>query len=522
MGESPKRQVARAALIVGVANALVVPLSLINQILIGRAFGTGSEMDAFTFAQVIPGGLQTILIANLTVLFIPTFIEYLETGRQQDAWNAVSAVFYLLVTLTSLTALGLYLFATPTIRLVAPGFSEANIALCTHLFRILLVAAGLSTLGGALSAVLNAYQHFLTPAMGPILLRLTSIVLVWFWADKFGIYVLAWVVLLSAMLSVGVQLIPFFRRINFNWRQGIYHPLFRDFVPFLLPLIAFRLLDQGNAVVTQSIASTLPEGSVASLGYARRLYTIPSEIFIAAISTAIYPTFAQLVARGDKEQLGESILFGLRLLGLLVIPTMALTLSLGTPIVKLVYERGAFTAQSTRSVVAALNFYALGLLGIGCNSVLGFSFWAQRKYYLLLKIIAVGVAINVALNFLFVRFWGHAGLALATSVAYSLQAMVMAWALKRGIPSLHLGRTLISLGQLGVAGFFAGGLVGTLNTALRWPDTTVGLLVRLVCLGSLSLIVFGGVAWMIRNQDAKGVVQFALRRIGPIGPTGTR
>lgn len=513
MGGSSKRQVARASLIVGTANALVVPLSLISQILIGRAFGTGNEMDAFTIAQVIPSGLQTILIANLTVLFIPVFIEYLENGRQQDAWNAVSAVFYLLMTLTVLMAFGLYVFAIPTIRLIAPGFSEANIMLCAHLFRILLVAAGVSTLGGALSAVLNAYQHFLTPAIGPILLRLTSIVLVWFWADKLGIYVLAWVVLLGAIFSVGVQLIPFSCRVNFNWRQGIYHPIFRDFVPFLLPLIAFRFLDQGNAVVTQSIASTLPEGSVASLGYARRLYTIPSEIFVAAISTAVYPTFAQLVARGDKEQLGESILFGLRLLGLLVIPTMALTLSLGTPIVKLIYERGAFTAQSTRSVVAALNFYALGLLGIGCNSVLGFSFWAQRKYYLLLKIVAIGVAINVALNFLFVRFWGHAGLALATSVAYSSQAVLLAWALKGEIPSLTLGRTLISLGQLGMAGLFAGGLVGTLNTALRWPDTTVGLLARVLLLGSSGLVVFGSVAWMVRNEDTKDAVQFVLQRL---------
>ena len=422
-------------------------VALVREPLIARAFGTSDQLDAYYAAFNIPDLLFTLIAGGaLASVFIPIFMDALNRRGQAEAWQVASAVINLVVLTAAVLAALIAWFAPGLVACcLAPGFDPVQQALTADLMRLILLSTVVFSLAGVLMGVLNARQHFLAPAIAPALYNLGIIGGAVFLAPRFGVYGLAYGVVIGSLLHLAVHLPPLLR-------SGIrYRPvlLLRDpLVVQLAILMAPRMLALGvvkvNTLVGTNLASRLGEGSVSALNLAWVVMQIPETIIATAIATAVFPTLSQYAASGDTEGLRGAITTALRSILLLTVPAMIGLLLLGRPFVQLLYQGGRFTADSTNAVVWALNFYALALLGHSMLEVAARIFYARKDTWTPLLVALAAMALNAVAAILLVGPLLHGGIALANAIAVTCEAGTLLLIAQRRLHGVG-GQALASL-----------------------------------------------------------------------------
>lgn len=439
---------------------------------IAAQFGTSSATDAYVVALTIVNLLYLVLGGALATVFIPLFTQRLADFQGGagggSPWRLASATFNLAALTLGLIALLGMLTAPLLVQLVAPGFSPETAALTTRLTRIMfpitLLAAGSMLVGG----LLNALQHFTLPALSSVVFSLTVTAAVFTFGRSWGIAGLALGTVVATLCQVLVQL-PALRG------RGVrYHPVLdlgspdmQRLLHLMGPVILGNLVAQAYALIERFLASGLSTGSISALNFANRLMLLPFNLFSLAITTAIFPTLSRQAAAGDHRQLGQTTALGLRLNGLLTLPAAAGMLALAGPIVRLVYQRGAFDFQSSAMTTAALSFYLLGLFALGGFTILSRAFYALQDTRTPVLISLLSVAANLALGLLLVGPLQHAGLALAAAAASNLN-LLLAWlVLQRRLPGLGADQLLPPLGRLLAAALLMAGIVWLGNQGME-------------------------------------------------------
>lgn len=159
---------------------------------------------------------------------------------------------------------------------------------------------------------------------------------------------------------------------------GLDNPDARQVWVLFLPIWLGSLLGQVYIVVERALASGLAEGSLAALSFADKLRQLPLGLFVAAISTVLFPTLSELSAKGDKRGLEETLSSGLRLVALITVPAAFGLAMLREPIVRLLFERGAFDASSTATTAAVVLYYSIGIIALAANSVMTFTYYGMQ------------------------------------------------------------------------------------------------------------------------------------------------
>ena len=433
----------------------------VKLLLTTRLFGTGPEIDAFATANQLPELLLALLAAGaLSAAFIPVYSGYLTQSRRRDAESLAGTV----LTLTMLvmgTACFLAILAAPWLVRVAlaPHFPAETQQLTTQMMRIFLLAAALISVSGVFGSVLHSHQHFLTPALGTVLIDLGQITGILLLVPIWGVYGMAWGSVLGAALTVLVQLPALARqrlrlRLQINLRLKGVQEVVRLMGPRIVTLSAFQAVD----LVFIRLASALPAGSIAAFHYAMLvMLSMPKSLFGIAISQVIFPTMAEQYNTGSGRQLRQTVTHGLRATWLLLLPAAVGLLVLGRPAVAFLFERGAFGPESSALVYLLMAIFSVRLLGEASYDVLTLTFFAQHNTHVPMWATLGWMVLNAGLSILLVEPLGIAGLAWATSIA----AVVLATALLAlnlhvggvDVPMLRvtLGRALVSsLGMCGV------------------------------------------------------------------------
>jgi putative peptidoglycan lipid II flippase len=273
-------------------------------------------------------------------------------------------------------------------------------------------------------------------------------------------------------------------------------------------------------MINRMLASGLPEGSISALNYASRLYSLPTGIVVTAVITAIYPTMSQASATKNKQQFVSALDTSLRTVSFLVLPMMVGLLVLATPIVQVVYQRGAFGYSETVATATALFFYSLGLLSVGWNQAINRGFYSMKDTLTPLLVSLGSVTANIAFNLLLVRPMGHGGLALATSIANTVAAVIALFLLRKksgpiGLRSVasSLIKCFIASAIMGVAAYFGWQFAAPVAT---------GQLTRTIVLFAVigvSAAVYFGACIVLRVEE----MEFARKMVGRIiGKFGKR
>lgn len=416
---------------------------LAREMMIGARFGTSADLDAYLAAFRLPDLLfQLVAGGALGSAFIPVFTGCLARRELNGAWRLFSAITNLVLVLMTALAGLMALLAPWLVRtLLAPGFTLAQQALTADLMRWMLLSTVIFGFSGIVMGVLNSFQHFLLPALAPVLYNVSIIAGAWLLAPKLGVYGLVLGVVVGAALHLDVQLFGLWRYgARYQVTLGLYDPHVRTVGRLMAPRVLGLAAVQVNFWVNTLLASALPAGSLSALNYAWLLMLLPQGIVAQGVATAAFPTFAALEAQGRRSDLRRTLSDTLRGVLFLAIPAMAGLFVWRMPLIRLLLERGEFTARSTALTAAALAFYALGLVSHSVVEIVARAFYALHDTRTPVGVGLAAMLGNVLLSLGLRGPLGHAGLALANTIATTIEMTMLVWLLSRRLGGLEWPR----------------------------------------------------------------------------------
>lgn len=513
-------RVAKAAGIVGMATMLSRIFGFIRDMVVAAFFGAGLHTDAFFVAFRIPNLLRRLLgEGSLTASFVPVFTEYMKVRSKDAALELAHIAFTILsVILVVVSILGI-IFSPAIITVMAPGFvhTPSQFELAVFLNRIMFPYIFFISLVALCMGILNSLRHFAAPALSPVILNLSMIGAAFCLRGFFEqpIVALAIGVLIGGVLQLAMQR-PFLRKmgvsLRFNFKFN--HPGIKQMGRLLIPTLIGSGIYQINIFVGTILASLLPKGSVSFLYYADRIVELPLGVFAIAVGTATLPSFSSQVVKGDMEDFKRTISFSMRLILFITIPASVALIALREPILSVLFQRGAFSAQSTILTAQALLYYTLGLWAFSIIRVIDSAFFSLQDRRSPLKAAVVALIVNIACSVTLMFPLKHGGLALATSIASAVNVIMLMVILKKKIGSFLLKDFYISFMKTTMASLAMLGTVALIFVFLPW-NTTAPFKERLLFLTasiSAGIVIFFLTAHLIRCPEMTAITTVIKRK----------
>jgi putative peptidoglycan lipid II flippase len=417
-----KRHLVRSTGVIGFATAVSRVLGFVRDMVIAGFFGTAVYAQAFVVAFRIPNLLRDLVGEGaMNAAFVPVFTGELTKNGKRSFFLLAQVMFNIMVAVLIILTLAGIAAAPLIVKLIAPGFTDdpAKFGITVTLTRAMFPFLLLVGLWAYAMGLLNSLGKFASSAFGPCLLNISVILCAaWFGENVFG---LASGVIMGGALQLAIQLPQLYAS---GWRPRLTlefaHPQARKIGVLLVPRALGACVYQVNVFVSTilaSLSSIVGEGAVAALYYANRIWQLPLAVFGIALAQAVLPAMARHAALNDTAKLKEYLAFSLKVLFFMLIPSSVGLIVLSAPIVRALFERGAFGAYSTMITSQALLYYAVGLVACGGIKVLVSAFYALHDTITPVKTALMSLAINVVLNIAFMWHLKVGGLALATSIS---------------------------------------------------------------------------------------------------------
>ncbi|MBK7177013.1 MAG: murein biosynthesis integral membrane protein MurJ [Chloroflexi bacterium] len=464
------RHLLQSSIIVILLLGLDKLLGLVRTQLVSAAFGTSRTYDAFTAANQLPEVFVTLISGGaLAAAFIPVYSAYLTKEKAQESGRLANTILTLvLIILSGVSALGAIFAPWITRHILVPGFPPDLQLLTANLMRIILIQTTIFGISGVLSSILNAHQHFILPALAPIALNVGYLTGLFLLVPRLGIFGLAWGTVIGAVLHVLIQL-PGLQRYRvrirpaFKLKMSGVHEIIRLMGPRIVTLGAVQIAD----LFIIRITSGLNDGATSGYFYGYYLQQLPETLFGTAVALVLFPTMAEMYNNADINGLKRVASTGLRIIWMLTVPAALGLVLLGKPAITLLLERGAFTPESTQLVYSIVVFFSVRVVSEATLEIAARLFFAQHDTKTPM-IVALGwLVTNIILAYWLVGILGVSGLALASTIAFTLQTAVLLYLNHRRLHGLDwrelglsFGRTLLAatgmaLVILGIGRFIA-------------------------------------------------------------------
>jgi putative peptidoglycan lipid II flippase len=428
------RRLARDVLVMAVATGISRVFGLFRDAAIADRFGASGVYDAFLIAFFVPIFLRQLLAEGaLSTAFIPVYTEAMI--EKTDADRFASNLLSLLLVLFPLVVAAGILLAPVYLPFLASGFPPQRLALSIHLTRILFPFIALVGFAAVFMGILNAHHRFFPAAFAPVLFNLGMITGALVLSPCFPSQPIEGLAL-GALLGGAGQLlyqVPALVKTGFRFRFTLrpVHPGIRAMARLMLPAVFGLAVTQVNLLVDNKIASYLPGGAISSLQYAMRLFQLPLGVFAVSIATALLPRFSADLTRGDEHRFAARLTDGVSATAFILLPAMVGLYAIGPGVIRLLFEHGSFTPADALRTGSALFYYLAGVFPYGLIVLFTRAFYALGRTRVPLVASVCAMAANVAFDLLLVGPMKVGGLALATSIAGAVDALVLAWFLRR-------------------------------------------------------------------------------------------
>ncbi len=482
--------------------------------IISRQFGLSAELDVFNAANNLPDMLFMLISGGaLAIAFIPVLTEVLTKEGRSKAWDLFSNILNIAFILTALAAIVIAIFAEPLVTNqlgIAPGFTEAQTVDTIRLLRLNLISTLIFSLSGLAMAGLQANQHFLLPALAPILydlgqifgalvlaptepLKLGPISLP---AMGFGVDGLVYGVILGALLHLLIQ-VPGLIKYHFRWRPRVdfrdlnTRKVLRLMGPRLLSMLFIQLI----FLAQDNFGSRLPEGSVSALTYGWWIMQVPQTLIGTSIATAILPTLSEMFGSGQFDAMKEKIERAARVMLTLTVPIAIIAGMVLLPLIRLFL---GLEETATIRVVNVSQVFLLGIVGHSLVELFVRSFYSLQKPLVPLLGSAFTLVTYILLGIVLSPLFEAVGVVTANTIAYTLQAILLLVLLNKIMPDpLRLGRsTLKSILAAGVGGAAAYAII-------NWAPVLAGSLVGAVAAFGVGVIL----AALVLRKDLRQIAE---------------
>lgn len=417
-GASTHRRILGAAVIVAVFTAAAKVVFFAKELVVAWQFGTLDLLDAFLIAYAVPSFAINLITGSFNAALIPAYVQVREDQGPTSANGLYASAMTLGILLLTICTGLIVVLAPLYLRILASGFDQDKLSLTITLLYLLspvIILSGITTIRGA---ILNAGEKFAIPALIPVITPVMTIVFILIMGN---IYSLALGLVIGQMTEaflLGVALKRRGVKRSFGW-HGV-DPSLRQVIQQFLPMVAGAFLMGSTQLVDQAFAASLPAGNVAILGYGNKVISFPLQIAAMAIGTSVLPYFSAMLARNDWRAARQMLNRYLKLIFLLAIPATLLLILFSEPLVRLLLQRGAFTAADAKIVADVqaygalqIPFYLGGILIVRLIS-------AMRANHILMWGAVLNVIVNFSADYILMNVFGIVGIAFSTSLVYLL------------------------------------------------------------------------------------------------------
>lgn len=425
---------AKAAAWIMMATMLSKILGFFREQIFANFYGTGIYADVFVLTLNMPSLIMPIIGSAIATTYIPMYVEMKAKKGEEEALkftNNVLNICYILAIAISLLGL---IYTEQFVKIFAAGFVNNPEKFKTAVVFTKIMISGSLFISG--SKILSSYLQVNNSFTAPSLIGLPYNVILISAIILSGITQKIYILPVGALIAMSSQLlfqIPFAKKKSFKYQP--YLNLSDDSIKKLgilvFPMILGVSVAQINTFIDKLLASLLLDGRLSALNYASKLNDFVLAIFVTSIITVIYPKLSKLTNSDDKEGFVNTIVRSSNVVVLVVLPISVGFIILAEPIVRILFERGMFNAESTQLTTIALQLFSLGLLACGVRDVLYRVFYALSDTKTPMINSSIALIINIVLNLILIKPLGHAGLALSTSISSILTAILLFFSLKK-------------------------------------------------------------------------------------------
>lgn len=433
-----RKELIKTSTIIAIITIFAKLIGFLRGIIVAYFYGETWEMDAFFFAENLPGMIFPSICMSLSTAFLPLYVKKKASGDNAVGFansSFKSAVFIAIV-------MGLFgmLISRWIVPVLAPGFEGEQLGLTVTLSQITMITFVLLMLQYMLSAILNANKVFYFTQVAGIINNLLVIGITMILSANKSIFVLMLAVIIGQMGQVILVGIPASRFLPGLFSAKIDKGYNKILFKMALPIVIGNGVLAINSAIDRLLATKFSEGSVSALSYSETVTQLITGVFITSMTTVLYPAMTEEFSKNNMQGFIQKINDSRNLLFFIIMP-IGLFLALGAEnIVQLLYERGSFDHEATVRTAGLLSLYALGYGFLAVREVYSRAYFAQGDSKTPTCNSIVGIAVNCICSIVLAHFIGLKGIALGTSMANVLIALLMMVSFRRKLSGDRLDK----------------------------------------------------------------------------------
>jgi putative peptidoglycan lipid II flippase len=515
-------RIARSTAFFSAATAASRVAGLAREIVAAGYYGINGPMSAFTIAFQVPNLVRALFAdAALQPAFVPVFTDLVGRRQYKEAFRLASTLL-LLITMVLGAITAIFVIAAPlVIPIFAPGFEGEILDLTISLSRVLFPILILLGASGIVVGILNSYDRFGAFAISPLFWNLTIILVLvvleplFHGRDKIYAYAIGILVGTAVQLAIpawDLRHTPYRFTWSFDWR----HPGVRRVLLLMLPVTISLGLINFNQLINSFFGSLVSDQAPAAIDKAFRIYQLPQGIFSVAIATVLFPTLARFANKGEMGNLRATLANGMRQILFVLVPAAAVILALSDPIIRLVYQRGAFDPHETAIVGTALFWFAFSLPTNGVYLLQTRTFFSLQRPWQATALAVIDLVVSAVAALALYKPFGVGGIVAGTGIGTSAAVFAQAFILWRKFGGLELRRLLSTTVRITIASAALAGVSWVVWDVL---DSALGrgTVAQIISLGTgmtLGAVAYFGVAWMLRIAELEQILRLLRRRRG--------
>ena len=404
-----------------------------RDIVLAQTFGAGEITDAYLTALNIPVVLFDGISAALGTTFIPIYFKIKSSKGQEEVNKFTSNILNIVIIISLIFVLLGVIFAPYIVKIFVVGFKGDVFDLTVNYSKILIFSMVFIAINGLVSSYLVASGNVYISGAITIPFNIFVIIAIIF-ASVTESYVMVYGTLIAYIAQLLFQL-PLLIKKGYKHRLtvNLRDENIRQILFLVIPVFIGSYINQINAVVNRTLASTLDSGSITALNYANKLNMFAVGVIAVAISTIMYPILSKLASEGNKKLFKINISKSINMIVIIMLPIMVVMTTFSKEIVKVLFEEGSFNSHDTYLTSTALFFYSIGILSYGLKELLAKSFYSLQDTKTPVRNATISVVINIVFSIILVNIMGIGGLALASSISATVTTMLLLISLRKKI-----------------------------------------------------------------------------------------
>ena len=476
-------------------------LGFIREAIIAAYYGATAETDAFFFAQGMPNMIFPAVGYSIGMAFTSLYVKRI-TANETEGDKYASRMISSGVCLGTVLGIIGSLIAPIIVPLLAPGFSIEQRSLAIMLTRITMSAFVLIVLQYLIGAIMNSKKIFVGTQIAALFYDITVIFLTVILGKSANVIILTWINVIGIFLHIVALFICGRGSFKYTLYLNPFQEEFKELIKMAIPILLGNSVVQINNIVDKYLSSSLPNGTLSALSYANTLQQFVFSVFVASISTVLYPTLTSYVAKLDYSKYTSSLMNSLKTLSFFLIPVSCITAIEARDVVGAVFGRGHFDMEAVSMTAVILACYAPSFVFVGMREVLSRGLFAMQDSKTPAINSAFGVVCNIFFSIVLVRFVGAAGIALGTTISSVVSSSLLIRSAKCKVSEIKLKEFFLSVIKQAMSGLI-------LCFAILGVGKTIPISNPLLRFGIITVIGFGIYLFVLFFIDRKQIVFFS-------------